>query len=71
MSLDSKQVKDIPEGSALLVLMEQRDKNTGVVRAKVGLDSSPRGVAVTPVGWVTAEKDGERILPVRLIFRSF
>ena len=43
-------------------LMEQRDENTGVVRAKVGLDSSPRGVAVTPVGWVTAEKDGERIL---------
>ena len=31
----------------------------GVIRCHVGKDSSPRGVAVHNLGWVTAAKDGE------------
>ena len=61
-STESKQLKDIPEGATLIVLHEARNDETGVVRAKVGIDSSPRGLAIKMLGWVTAEKDGERIL---------
>ena len=35
-----------------------------VVRAKVGLDSTPRGVGIIQLGWVTAVKDGDSKLRV-------
>ena len=42
--------------------MNEIEVGGGVVRARVGLDSSPRGMAVNVLGWVTALKDGERKL---------
>ena len=38
----------------------------GVIRCHVGKDSSPRGVAVHSLGWVTAAKDGElKLTPIK------
>jgi hypothetical protein len=58
VSLSSKKVTDVPIGKTLVIL-EERVQEDGVVRARIGLDSSPRGLALIKVGWVTAEKDGE------------
>ena len=56
-SLDSNKVGDVPRGAALLVVDE--DLVDGVIRCKVAKDSTPRGICVAPIGWVTAVKDGE------------
>jgi len=55
--LDSMKVGDIAAGTRLIVL-EERIVD-GVVRARVGRDSTPRGLAVISLGWVTAMKDGD------------
>jgi Ca2+-binding EF-hand superfamily protein len=56
--IESDKVRDLPAGSPIMVLEEMK-MDDGVVRARVGIDSSPRGVAVHAIGWVTAVKDGE------------
>ena len=58
IGLDSRKLTDIPEGSGLLVLNETEHED-GVIRARIGKDSSPRGVCVHPLGWVTSVRDGE------------
>ena len=58
-SLDSKKSGSLPAGITVIVLEEVVDEASGVTRVRVGLDSSPRGVAFERVGWCTAEKDGE------------
>jgi hypothetical protein len=60
LALDSKKVRDIPAGTRLEVLEEVTID--GVVRARVGEDSTPRGLCVHSLGWVTAFKDGEQKL---------
>ena len=54
----SEKLRDLPAGTHVVVL-EQMAFEDGCVRAKVGIDSSPRGVAVHALGWVTSLKDGE------------
>lgn len=58
MAMESDKLRDLPLGTTVMVL-EETDLGGGVVRAKVGIDSSPRGVAVHALGWVTVIKDGE------------
>lgn len=60
-SLDSKKLGDLLPGEPLLVLEELcfEQPFDGLVRARVGRDSTPRGVCVNPIGWVTTFKDGE------------
>lgn len=57
-SLGSKKLCELERGSHVLML-EQVGLESGDVRARVGRDSTPRGLCVNPVGWVTARKDGE------------
>lgn len=57
-SIESDKVRDLPAGSPIMIL-EEMLLDDGVVRARIGVDSSPRGVAVHTVGWVTAVRDGE------------
>ena len=57
-SLTSERIGDLLSGVEVLIL-DQTLLKSGVTRARVGVDSSPRGVCVNPMGWVTAEKDGE------------
>lgn len=62
-SLDSERLGDVTRGKVLLVVDE--DLVDGVIRCHLGKDSSPRGVAVHNVGWVTAAKDGElKLTPI-------
>ena len=62
-SLDSERLGDVSRGRILLVTDE--DLVDGVIRCHLGKDSSPRGVAVHNVGWVTAAKDGElKLTPI-------
>ena len=64
--LESAKKRELPTGTALVILdrleIESQSSpaasSTVVVRAKVALESFPRGVSVEPVGWVTAVKDG-------------
>ena len=61
--LDSERIGDIPRGTMILVVDEDLVGN--VIRCQVGKDSSPRGVCVHNLGWVTAARDGElKLLPV-------
>lgn len=63
-SLESERLGDITRGAMLQVVDE--DLVDGVIRCHVGKDSSPRGVAVHNLGWVTAAKDGElKLTPIR------
>ena len=63
-SLESDRVGDVTRGKVLLVVDE--DLVDGVIRCHLGKDSSPRGVAVHNVGWVTAAKDGElKLTPIK------
>lgn len=55
--LESDRIGDIPAGRHLIVLEEAEVE--GTVRVRVGNDSTPRGVIVHSLGWVTAVKDGE------------
>lgn len=55
--LESMKMGDIAAGTRLIIL-EERIVD-GVVRARVGRDSTPRGLAVISLGWVTAMKDGD------------
>lgn len=62
--LNSKRKGELPRGQCLVLLDEITDPS-GVVRARVAKESSPRGVRVLPLGWVTAVKDGEqKLMPV-------
>ena len=56
--LDSKKRGELAAGSAVLLLKEVENAD-GVVRAAVATESSPRGVMIDPLGWVTSFKDGE------------
>ena len=68
-SLSSQRLGDIVTGKELVVmelvdlatepLARQHGGAVGDVRARVGKDSTPRGIALVPLGWVTAVKDGE------------
>ena len=49
---------ELPRGQSLLLIDEIMDPS-GVVRARVAKESSPRGICVAPLGWVTAMRDGE------------
>lgn len=56
--LESTKIGDIRAGTSHLLVLEQTVVD-GVVRARIGKDSTPRGLAVVSLGWVTAVKDGE------------
>ena len=56
-SLSSPKVGNVKPGTKLTAL--GREVVDGVLRIKVGVDTSPRGVCCSAQGWVTAEKDGE------------
>ena len=58
VALDSKWKGELPRGQCLLLIDELMDPS-GVVRARVARESSPRGICVAPLGWVTALRDGE------------
>ena len=60
-SLESKKVGDLMPGAPLIVMEELcvDGDSEGVLRARVGKDSTPRGVCINPIGWVTTFKDGE------------
>ena len=62
VSLDSELVGNVYDGREVLVLEEVQLGKGGDVRAKLGLESKPRGVTVTTLGWVTSVKDGERMV---------
>lgn len=49
---------NVRRGEAVLLLDEIRELN-GTVRARIARESSPRGLCVETLGWVTMEKDGE------------
>ena len=59
--LDSPKKGNIMAGRVLLFI-DEKVIDTGDVRVRVGVDSSPRGVAIKPLGWVTAIKDGDNKL---------
>ena len=62
-SLESRRLGDVARGAVVLVVDE--DLVDGVVRCKIGSDSTPRGVAVHNMGWVTAAREGElKLSPV-------
>ena len=63
-SLDSKRVGDLLRGVEVLML-EQVQTDNGDVRARVGRDSTPRGLCAVPMGWVTAKKAGDLKLEPR------
>jgi hypothetical protein len=55
--LDSDKCGSIMPGSPIIIL-EQVTEEDGSVRVHVGKDSTPRGLAICPLGWATAYKDG-------------
>lgn len=61
LSLSSAKIGDLPAGKEIIIINRQQTED-GVERVRVGQDSSPRGIAVHNLGWVTALKDGERKL---------
>ena len=63
-ALDSQKVGDIKSGTFVTVLEEIRLDNHDI-RARVGKDTSPRGLGGFDLGWVTAVKDGEsKLVPL-------
>ena len=60
-SLESKKITELRRGE-VLVVVEEAVTEEGEHRARVARDSSPRGLAVHPIGWVTSFKDGEQKL---------
>ena len=56
--LGSLRLGDLMRGRDDLVVLDEKLDAHGNLRARVGKDSTPRGVAVYPIGWVTAVKDG-------------
>ena len=68
-SLSSKRLGEAARGSEVLVVDDEIvvDEEAGcvVVRCKIAQDSTPRGVALHPLGWVTAAKEGDlKLSPV-------
>ena len=57
----SKQLKAISPADEDLVVLTEREVD-GKLRAHVYQDATPRGIAVTPLGWVTAKKEGARLI---------
>ena len=55
--MKSVKIGNVYAGTSVLVLEERAVED--VVRARIAVDSTPRGVAVHSLGWVTALKDGE------------
>ena len=60
VGIESKKLGEIVAGTPL-DLLEEADVD-GCFRARVGRDSTPRGIVCHTLGWVTAFKDGERKL---------
>ena len=59
-SMRSQRLRDITAGASVLIVDSVESPSCrGVVRAKIAVESSPRGVAVLPLGWVTAHKEGD------------
>ena len=56
--LESDRVGNLLEGTPVLVLEEQTLRD-GTVRSRVGKESSPRGVVVDTIGWITSVKEGK------------
>lgn len=64
-SLGSKKLGEVARGAVVLVVDE--DLVDGVVRCRLGTDSSPRGACVHDLGWVTAYKEGElKLVPIAM-----
>ena len=59
--LTSEKVGNLVHGKTVLVL-EQRTLDDGTVRARIGKMSSPRGLLVDSLGWVTCRKEAEEKL---------
>lgn len=57
-NLDSLRLGSLLPGRGVLIL-EENVMPDGSKRTRVGKESSPRGFAVEPLGWVTSIKDGE------------
>ena len=68
-SMDSQKVGNLLAGSEVIVL-EEFTLEDGVVRARIGYDSTPRGLCVVPRGWVTTEKEGETKLTYARVLRE-
>jgi hypothetical protein len=65
--LDSARVGNLHLGQKVTVLRQTTvtdDQGESIVRAKVGVDTSPRGVATNVMGWVTMVKAGETKLRI-------
>lgn len=63
-SMTSQRLRDITAGTSLIVIDTIDSPSQRTVRAKVALESSPRGGCVLPLGWVTAHKEGDQKLEV-------
>ena len=59
--LNSKRVGDVVSGTFVTVLEEIAMANNDI-RARIGRDTSPRGLGGFDLGWVTAVKDGDSYL---------
>lgn len=57
-SLKSPKVGHLPLGRAILVLEEITLEDGLTVRSRVAQESSPRGVAVEHIGWITSTRPG-------------
>ena len=61
-SVKSQRLRDITAGASVLVVDTVESPSSRTVRAKIAVGSSPRGVCVLPLGWVTAHKEGDQKL---------
>lgn len=63
-SLESDRLGNLLRGVEVL-MMEQVTAGNGDVRVRIGRDSSPRGLCVNHMGWVTAKKgDSSKLTPI-------
>ena len=61
-TLDSRKLGNVYPGTKKLLVLDEVTAADGSVRAHIGKDSSPRGLIIDKLGWVTAYKEGEWIL---------
>lgn len=67
-ALDSDKLCEVERGKVVLVIDEDlvTDEDQDIVRCRIGVDTTPRGVGVQKVGWVTAMREGElKLTPVQ------
>ena len=57
-ALDSPPIGTLLTGK-MVILIEDQVLGDGSTRTRVGKDSSPRGVVMEPLGWITSIKDGK------------